>query len=52
MADPILRAMVVCADDDTLLRLRDYLVRAGVETTYCYDALGPLKALKMRLHTP
>jgi hypothetical protein len=32
MADPNLRALVVCDDDDTLLRLRDYLVRAGVET--------------------
>jgi hypothetical protein len=24
--------LVVCDDDDTLIRLRDYLVRAGVET--------------------
>jgi hypothetical protein len=24
--------MIVCDDDDTLIRLRDYLVRAGVQT--------------------
>jgi len=27
-----LSALVVCDDDDTLLRLRDYLLRAGVQT--------------------
>jgi hypothetical protein len=32
MMEPNLCAMVVCDDDDTLMRLRDYLVRAGVET--------------------
>ncbi len=31
-SDPKLRAIVVCDDDDTLIRLRDYLARAGVET--------------------
>lgn len=29
---PTARTLVVCDDDDTLIRLRDYLVRAGVET--------------------
>lgn len=29
---PSPRTLVVCDDDDVLIRLRDYLVRAGVET--------------------
>jgi hypothetical protein len=31
-AEPKPSALIVSDDDDTLLRLRDYLVRAGVET--------------------
>jgi hypothetical protein len=31
-SSPSPRTLVVCDDDDTLIRLRDYLVRAGVET--------------------
>lgn len=43
MADESLTVLVVCDDDDTLIRLRDYLTHAGVEaraTRRLSDAWG------------
>ena len=43
MPDESLTALIVCDDDDTLIRLREYLTRAGVEaraTRRLSDAWG------------